>query len=155
MGKTTVALAWIKAAPGVTVFSITITCIFIASVYIQTSLMAQQVRNPPARQKTQETRVQCLGWEDWPTLGEGNSNLLQYSCLKNSMDRRVTKSWTWLCDWSQHIHIETYILLYIYEFYFIYKNIYISLTLKYPWWSYRNHLLFSLWVGSNLWHHGV
>jgi len=36
------------------------------------------------------------------SLGEGNSNLLQYSCLKKSMDRgawqatvhRVTKSWT-------------------------------------------------------------
>ena len=38
--------------------------------------------------------------------GEGNSNLLQYSCLKNPMDRgawlatvhRVTKSWTRLSD---------------------------------------------------------
>jgi len=26
-----------------------------------------------------------LGWED--TLGEGNGNPLQYSCLENSMDR--------------------------------------------------------------------
>ena len=38
--------------------------------------------------------------------GEGNGNPLQYSCLKNSMDRGawratvhgVTKSWTWLSD---------------------------------------------------------
>ena len=38
--------------------------------------------------------------------GEGNGNPLQYSCLKDSMDRRacwatdhaVTKSWTWLSD---------------------------------------------------------
>ena len=38
--------------------------------------------------------------------GEGNGNPLQYSCLKNSMDRGawqaiihgVTKSWTWLRD---------------------------------------------------------
>ena len=36
--------------------------------------------------------------------GEGNGNLLQYSCLENSMDggawratvHRVAKSWTWL-----------------------------------------------------------
>ena len=41
-------------------------------------------------------------------LGEGNGNLLQHSCLENSMDRRawqatvhgVTKSWTWLSDWA-------------------------------------------------------
>ena len=26
--------------------------------------MAQQVKNPPAMQETQETRVQSLGWED-------------------------------------------------------------------------------------------
>ena len=28
------------------------------------SSMAQQVKNPPAMQETQETRVQSLGWED-------------------------------------------------------------------------------------------
>ena len=33
----------------------------------------------------QETQVQALGWED-PPRG-GNGNLLQYSCLENSMDR--------------------------------------------------------------------
>ena len=40
--------------------------------------------------------------------GEGNDNLLQYSCLENSMNRgvwqitihRVPKSQTWLSDWS-------------------------------------------------------
>ena len=40
--------------------------------------------------------------------GGGNGNPLQYSCLKNPMDRgswqatvqRVTKSWTWLSDWA-------------------------------------------------------
>ena len=32
----------------------------------------------------QETWVQYLGWEDFP--GEGNGNLLQYSCLENPMD---------------------------------------------------------------------
>ena len=42
------------------------------------------------------------GWGRSPVEGDGNP--LQYSCLKNSMDRRawqtavrgVTKSWTWL-----------------------------------------------------------
>ena len=40
--------------------------------------------------------------------GVGNDNLLQYSCLENSMDRGawqatvhgVTKSLTWLRDWA-------------------------------------------------------
>ena len=40
------------------------------------------------------------------SLGRWNSNLFQYSCLENSMDREawqatghgVTKSWTWLSD---------------------------------------------------------
>ena len=34
----------------------------------------------------QETWVRSLGLED--SLGEGNSNLVQYSCLGNAMDRR-------------------------------------------------------------------
>ena len=35
-----------------------------------------------------ETRVRSLGWEipGFPS-GEGNGNLLQYSCLENPMDR--------------------------------------------------------------------
>ena len=40
------------------------------------------VKNLPA---IQETWVQSLGWED--PRGEGNGNLLQYSCLENPMDR--------------------------------------------------------------------
>ena len=36
-------------------------------------------------QEMQETRVQSLGQEDQP--GDGNNNLLQYTCLENSMDR--------------------------------------------------------------------
>ena len=42
--------------------------------------MAQLVKNPPATQETQGTRVQSLGWED--PLEEENGNPLQYSCLK-------------------------------------------------------------------------
>ena len=49
--------------------------------------MAQHVKNLHAVQETQETRVQYLGWED--PLEEENGNPLQYSCLKNSMDRRA------------------------------------------------------------------
>ena len=35
----------------------------------------------------QEMWVQFLGWED--SLGGGNGNLLQYSCLENPMDREA------------------------------------------------------------------
>ena len=56
------------------------------------------VKNLPAMQEPQEMWVRSLGRED--PLEEGNP--LQYSCLKNPMDRgawqatvhRVTKSWT-------------------------------------------------------------
>ena len=45
------------------------------------------------------------------SLGVGNGNLLQYSCLENSMDREawwaiiheVAKSQTWLSDWALSI----------------------------------------------------
>ena len=43
------------------------------------------------------------------SLGGGHGNPLQYSCLENPMGRavfwdrvhRVTKSWTWLSDWTK------------------------------------------------------
>ena len=65
------------------------------------SLVAQSAKRLPAMQKT---------WDSIPGsgryLGEGNSNPLQYSCLKSSTDRGawratvhgVTKSWTRLSD---------------------------------------------------------
>ena len=46
------------------------------------SLVAQMVKNLPARQ---ETWVQSLGWKKSPR--EWNSYPLQYSWLENSMDR--------------------------------------------------------------------
>ena len=46
------------------------------------SLVAQSVKNLPA---IQETWVQFLGQEDSP--GKGKSIPLQYSCLKNPMER--------------------------------------------------------------------
>ena len=45
------------------------------------SLVAQLVKNPPARQ---DTWFQSLFWEDSP--GKGNGYPLQYSGLENSMD---------------------------------------------------------------------
>ena len=49
--------------------------------------LAQQVKNSPAMQETQEIWVQSLGQED--SLEEENGNPLQDSCLKNPMDRGV------------------------------------------------------------------
>ena len=40
---------------------------------------------PPAMQETQKTQVQSLGGEK--SIGKRNGNSLQYSCLKNPMDR--------------------------------------------------------------------
>ena len=62
--------------------------------------MAQPVKYLPATDEAQEMQVPSLGWED-PLEGE-NFNPLQYSCLKNPMDRgawqaivqRVAKSQT-------------------------------------------------------------
>ena len=44
-----------------------------------------RVKNQPALQETQEMQVRSLDREEFP--GEGNANPLQYSCLKNPMDR--------------------------------------------------------------------
>jgi len=62
-----------------------------------------------------ETWVRSLGWED--SLGEGNGNPLQYSCLENPMDggtwwatvHGVAKSWTRLSDFTFtffHFHFQ-------------------------------------------------
>ena len=62
-----------------------------------------QVENPPANVRGAIDVGLTPGSRRSP--GEGNGNLLQYSCLENSMDRGacwaivhgVTKSWTQLC----------------------------------------------------------
>jgi len=62
---------------------------------LRASQVVQWIKNPPAIQKMQETRVWLLSQEDPP---------LQYSCLENPMDRgawgatvhKVSKSWTQL-----------------------------------------------------------
>ena len=64
------------------------------------------VKNPPANVGDVRDMVRSLG----RSPEEGRGNPLQYSCLKNSMDRgawratvhRVTKSWTWLKWLSTH-----------------------------------------------------
>ena len=85
----------------------------------------QWVKNLPEIQETWEMWVQSLGQED--PLEEENGNSLQYSCLKYPMDRgpcwatvqRVTKSQTWLSDYScthiyaLHMHICVYMYTYI------------------------------------------
>ena len=48
--------------------------------------MAQWVKNPSAMLETQEMWVQSLGQED-RSLGGENGNPLQYTRLKNPMDR--------------------------------------------------------------------
>ena len=58
------------------------------------SLVAQLVKNPSAMQ---ETLVQFLGWEDPP--GRQHGNPLQYSCLKNPMDREA--QWATVCGVSK------------------------------------------------------
>ena len=55
-------------------------CLFIDST--RASLVAQMVKNLPVMQ---ERWVPSLSREDSP--GEGNGNLLQYSCLENSVGR--------------------------------------------------------------------
>ena len=62
--------------------------------------VAQQVKNLPVMQETKEMQVQFLGRED--PLEEENDTLVQYSCLKNPMNRGawqatvhgVEESWT-------------------------------------------------------------
>ena len=46
--------------------------------------VAQMVKNQSAMQ---ETQVQALGRKD--SRGEGNGNVLQYSCLGNPLDRNT------------------------------------------------------------------
>ena len=55
-------------------------CVCVCVYTTQASSVAQTVKNLPA---VQDTRIQSLGQDP----GEGNGNPLQYSYLKNSMDR--------------------------------------------------------------------
>ena len=58
--------------------------------------MAQQVKNLPAVQETQEIQVQSESWKD--PLEEENGSPLQYFCLKNPMDRGA---------WWATVHVVT------------------------------------------------
>ena len=73
--------------------------------------MALVVKNPP--RNTGDRRHRCLR-RLGRSPGEGNGNPLQFSCLENLKDRAVwratvcgvTKSRTWLSDWSDLIWSE-------------------------------------------------
>ena len=62
------------------------------------------VKNPPANTGDARDAGSVPGWGR--SLGIGNGNMLQYSCLENSMDRGVwwatvhgvANSWTGLSD---------------------------------------------------------
>ena len=60
--------------------------VILASQVVRAFSVAQWVKNLPAMQETQEMWVQLISGPE-RSLGGGNDNLLQYSCLKNSMDR--------------------------------------------------------------------
>ena len=78
-------------------------------VYTQASLMAQQVKNLPTNAGNTRDAGSIPGSG---TSGEGNGNPLQYSCLKNPMDRgawwatiqRVTESE--MTKHSTHINVK-------------------------------------------------
>ena len=67
------------------------------------SQVEQVVKNLPANAGDARDVGLISGWGLLP--GEGNGNLLQYSCLGNPMDRgawwATKKSWTWL---TEHTH---------------------------------------------------
>ena len=70
--------------------------------FLRASQVVQWVKNPPAIQELREMQVSSPGQGRSP--GGKHSNSLQYSCLKNPMDRgawnvmvhRGSKSWTQL-----------------------------------------------------------
>ena len=45
------------------------------------------LKNPPANAGDAREAGSIPGWRRWPRVGNGNP--FQYSCLENSMDRRV------------------------------------------------------------------
>ena len=60
--------------------------IFVTQYYFDRGLSGDSVvKNPSAMQKTQETQLPSLVWENPPV--EGNGNPLQYSCMEISIDR--------------------------------------------------------------------
>ena len=85
--------------------------------------MAQQEKNLLAMQETQDTWVWSLDWED--PLEEENGNSVQYSCLKNPMDRGawwatvhgVAKSQTWLGKYACSVMCILWVWINVYDMY--------------------------------------
>ena len=77
-----------------------------------------QIVGFPSGSDSKESACNARDWVSIPKLGrspgEGNSSLLQYSCLGNPMDkgtwqaavRGVAKSWAWLSDWHTHVSLK-------------------------------------------------
>ena len=75
--------------------------------YTEGLLSGSVVKNLPAMQETQETRVQSLGWVD--PLEDGMATHSIILAWRSHGQRtwlatvhRVAKSWTWLKQWSMH-----------------------------------------------------
>ena len=93
--------------------------VFLKIILLCASQVALVVKNPSVNAGNQEMYVWSLGLEKSP--GGGHRNPLQYSCLKNPMDRgawqatvhRVTQSKTCLKQLSTHacMHIHVYKML--------------------------------------------
>ena len=71
--------------------------------------MAQTVKNPPAKQETQETQVRSLGWED--PLEEGMATLssilawrIPWTEEPVRLQSMGSQSWTLLKQLSRHAH---------------------------------------------------
>ena len=58
------------------------------SAFLRVSLVAQAVKNLPAKQETQVGSLDLIAGSG-RSPGEGNGNSLQYSCLGNPMDREA------------------------------------------------------------------
>ena len=79
--------------------------------FLEYSCLGTVVKNSPAH--AGDARDMGLIPGSGRSLGGGNGNPLQYSCLENSMDREawwatvhgVTRSWMWL---STHTHTHTH-----------------------------------------------
>ena len=65
--------------------------LLLSTSMVRASLMAQQVKNPPAMQ---ETSVQSLGWEDPPEEGKAtHSSILAWRIPRTTV-HGIAKSWT-------------------------------------------------------------
>ena len=90
--------------------------------------MVLEVKNPPANAGDSRDVCSIPGLGRSP--GRGNGNLLQYSCLENSMDigtwqatiYGITNSWTRLSNWAHTSNVNE-VSLAIYSFPLFHSNL--------------------------------